>query len=100
MNIKTNEELLERNAAQAAQLLKALAHKERLMILCHLLNGEQSVGELAQKSQLSQSAFSQHLAILRRDELVQTRKEAQTVYYALANDHSVQILKILQKIYC
>ena len=91
---------LKNNAVKAAKLLKGLAHDERLLILCQLLDGEQHVGELWKKSQLSQSAFSQHLAVLRKDGLVQTRKEAQTVYYSLANQDSIQILKVLQKIYC
>jgi len=91
---------LKQNAETAAKLLKGLGNAERLLILCQLLDGEQNVGELWEKSQLSQSAFSQHLAVLRKDHLVQTRKEAQTVYYSLANKDSIQILKVLQKIFC
>lgn len=93
-------EKIKQNAPKAATLLKALANPQRLLILCHLLEGEQCVGELWQRSDLSQSAFSQHLGVLRRDGLVSTRKEAQTVYYTLANKHSAKILKTLQDIYC
>ncbi|MCK4870580.1 MAG: helix-turn-helix transcriptional regulator [Gammaproteobacteria bacterium] len=93
-------EKLQSRAAEAAKLLKVLGNAERLLILCQLLDGEHRVGELCEKSVLSQSAFSQHLAVLRRDELVKTRKEAQTVYYSLANEDSQKILATLQAIYC
>lgn len=91
---------MKQNAPKAVRLLKALAHADRLMILCHLLQGEHCVGELCSKSDLSQSAFSQHLAKLRRDGLVKTRKQAQTIYYSLANEDGIQVLKALQKLYC
>ncbi|MFQ2913159.1 ArsR/SmtB family transcription factor [Aeromonas caviae] len=74
-------EEMEANAGRAVTLLKALANERRLFILCQLLDRELSVGELNEVLGLSQSAMSQHLAVLRRDELVATRKEAQTVYY-------------------
>ena len=99
MNISFNKDM-KRNAGKAAQLLKVLAHKERLMILCQLLGGEQCVSDLCNKSRLSQSAFSQHLAVLRQHGLVTTRKDAQTVFYSLVDDDSTEILKSLHKIYC
>ncbi|MCV5689411.1 metalloregulator ArsR/SmtB family transcription factor, partial [Escherichia coli] len=77
---------MEKNSAKAVVLLKAMANERRLQILCMLHNQELSVGELCTKLELSQSALSQHLAWLRRDELVATRKEAQTVYYTLKSD--------------
>ncbi len=98
--MKPDIKQIKKNAPKAAKLLKALANSERLLILCQLLSGEQSVGELWERSELSQSAFSQHLAILRRDGLVTTRKESQTVYYSLANDQGIRILETLHKIYC
>ncbi len=91
---------MKKNATRAAKLLKTLANPARLMILCQLIGGEQSVGTLWEKSTLSQSAFSQHLAVLRREKMVLTRKEAQTVYYSLADDNSVQVLNVLYKLYC
>lgn len=100
MNKLSDIQQLKNKATDAASLLKALAHPERLMILCQLINTELNVGELCAQSQLSQSAFSQHLAVLRRDGLVRTRKEAQTVYYSIANDHVLKVLKVLQAIYC
>lgn len=100
--MKTNPEsiAIKTHAAQAARMLKALANPERLLILCDLLAGEHKMGDLWQKSKLSQSAFSQHLAVLRRDGLVQTRKEAQTVFYSLADKRVVKILELLQQLYC
>ncbi|EJG1566301.1 winged helix-turn-helix transcriptional regulator [Vibrio parahaemolyticus] len=73
-----NLQEMEKNSAKAVVLLKAMANERRLQILCMLHNQELSVGELCTKLELSQSALSQHLAWLRRDELVATRKEAQT----------------------
>lgn len=99
MDIKDPSKL-KRNAGKAASLLKALAHEERLMILCQLVNHELSVGQLAEESKLSQSAFSQHLAILREQGLVKTRKQSQTVYYRLANKHAAKLLETLHSIYC
>jgi ArsR family transcriptional regulator, virulence genes transcriptional regulator len=98
--MKDNLLKIRQNAPAAAKLLKALANSERLMILCQLLEGEQCAGVLWERSTLSQSAFSQHLAVLRRDGLVKTRKEAQTVHYSLANDYSTRVLRTLQEIYC
>src|SRR3546814_5329706 len=72
------------HANEAAALLKALAHPARLLVLCQLVEGEASVGELQPITGLSMSALSQHLAVLREMELVTTRREAQTIYYALA----------------
>ncbi|WP_062060748.1 ArsR/SmtB family transcription factor [Cellvibrio sp. OA-2007] len=88
------------HAQAAASLLKALANENRLMILCTLITGEMSVGELNEQVPLSQSALSQHLASLREAGLVNTRKEAQTVYYSLQGDEAQKIIAVLQSIYC
>lgn len=88
------------HAQAAASLLKALANENRLMILCTLIEGELSVGELNTRVPLSQSALSQHLASLREAGLVATRKEAQTVYYSLQGDEAQKIIAVLQSIYC
>jgi len=93
-------ELMQEHATEAAQLLKALANEQRLHILCHLLDGPLSVGELNQRLELSQSALSQHLALLREMDLVATRREAQTIYYSLPDGPVVRILGVLQDIYC
>ena len=91
--------MLEKCADRAAALLKALANSERLLILCNLIEGEQSAGDLWQKSNLSQSAFSQHLAVLREQGIVSTRKEMQSVYYSLSNSDALALLESLHKIY-
>ncbi|HIF9189530.1 TPA: ArsR/SmtB family transcription factor [Photobacterium damselae] len=91
---------MEQNAAQAVTLLKAMANERRLFILCYLLDGEMSVGIMSEKLGLSQSALSQHLAWLRRDGLVDTRKEAQTVYYFLSSLEVKQMITLLHSMYC
>lgn len=88
------------HAQKAAALLKALANENRLMIMCTLISGELSVGELNEKIPLSQSALSQHLASLREAGLVTTRKEAQTVFYQLSGNEATRIIAVLQSIYC
>lgn len=93
-------EEMELGADQAVSLLKAMANRHRLIILCCLQDGELSVGELNQKIGLSQSALSQHLALLRRDKLVNTRKEAQTVYYSLSSGDVGAIIATLHNLYC
>jgi len=87
-------------AGEAAALLKALAHEARLMVLCQLLEGEHSAGALQEASGLSQSALSQHLARLREEGLVDTRREAQTIYYRLADPNVARVLDTLAQIYC
>jgi DNA-binding transcriptional ArsR family regulator len=91
---------MQAHAQDAAALLKALANENRLMIMCTLIAGEMSVGELNEKVPLSQSALSQHLAGLREAGLVSTRKEAQTVYYSLLGDEAKKIIAVLHSIYC
>lgn len=88
------------NASQAAQLLKAMANENRLLILCYLDGKELSVSELNQHLDLSQSALSQHLAVLRRDGLVQTRRASQTIFYSLSGEVSTQIIRTLHKVFC
>jgi len=96
-----NIEMMQQRADNAVVLLKALANERRLFILCHLLNeGEMCVGEMNKKLGLSQSALSQHLAWLRKDNLVTTRKEAQTVFYSLKSDEVKEIINLLDNIYC
>lgn len=91
---------LRAHATEAAQLLRALANEKRLMLLCLLVEGERSVGELNARVDVSQSALSQHLAILREDGLVETRREAQTIYYSLADGPAQAIIETLHGIYC
>jgi len=93
-------EELEQHARDASQLLKALANENRLMVLCSLAQGELNVSELNERLTLSQSALSQHLAWLRREELVQTRRDAQTIYYSLQGTKAKAVIEVLQSIYC
>ena len=95
-----NVEDMKKNAAQAAGLLKQLANENRLWILCQLLEGELSVGELNERVDLSQSALSQHLAKLRQEGLVSTRKQGLNVYYSLGNPAVAKVLETLHSIYC
>jgi len=92
---------LERKAAQAAGLLKLLANENRLLILCRLaLKGEMPVNDIAEAVGLSQSALSQHLAKMREEGLVATRREAQTVFYRIADENAARLLMLLKEIYC
>ncbi len=91
---------LEENTEKAAKLLKSMSHPSRLMVLCHLMGGESSVGELNQAIPLSQSALSQHLAGLRQVGLVDTRRESQVIYYRLKSRAVSEIIEVLYHIYC
>lgn len=93
-------ERIQDNARRASTLLKAMSNQHRLMILCQLVPGEKCVGELEKVVGLSQSALSQHLARLRRDGLVQTRREAQTIYYQLAGEEASAVIETLYGLYC
>jgi DNA-binding transcriptional ArsR family regulator len=88
------------NAAAAEALLRAVGNRHRLMILCELHSGERCVGALQKAIGLSQSALSQHLARLRHDELVATRRESQTIYYSLANRRVGRLIGLLYELYC
>lgn len=91
---------LKRNAQRASELLKAMSNEKRLMILCYLTEGEKAVGQMERLVDLSQSALSQHLARLRRDGLVRTRRSSQTIYYSLAGGEASAIMETLHGIYC
>src|SRR5215208_7637695 len=93
-------EQLQHSAREASVLLKAMSNEHRLLILCQLVRGEKSVGELVRLVGLSQSALSQHLARLRRDSLVRTRREAQTIFYTVASTEARALLDRLHDVYC
>src|SRR5690606_9138202 len=88
------------HAGEAAKLLKALANERRLQVLCLLAGGERSVGDINELLALSQSALSQHLAVLREEGLVDTRREAQTIYYSLAPGPAGAVMETLYGIFC
>lgn len=87
-------------ADDASTLLSAMSNSKRLMILCNLVPGEMAVGALAEEVGLSQSALSQHLAKLRARQLVKTRRDAQTIYYSIASNDVIEMLKTLHGIFC
>jgi len=94
-------EKMQAHSDEAAALLRVLANPQRLRILCLLVGGEHNVGQINQQlPELSQSALSQHLAKLREEGLVGTRREAQTVWYTLAPGPAQDILDTLHGIYC
>lgn len=87
-------------AAEAENFLKALANRYRLLVLCELHRGERSVTSLQKEVGLSQSALSQHLARLREDGLVKTRRESQTIHYSLADEKVSRLIGLLYDLYC
>ena len=87
-------------ASHACELLKAMANEWRLMILCQLSEGEKTVSELQTLLGLSQSALSQHLAVLRREKIVTARKHAQSVSYSLAGDEATKVMETLHELFC
>ncbi len=88
------------SASRASALMKTLGHKDRLMILCHLAEGEKSVGQIADLLQIPQSPLSQHLSRMRKEELVNTRREAQTIYYSLKSGAVSRIVDVLYEMFC
>jgi len=91
---------LQAKAEEAARLLGALAHGKRLMALCHLVEGEKSVGQLAALVGLSPTALSQHLGRMRDQRLVETRRDGQTIHYRLASPEVEAVLETLYRLYC
>jgi DNA-binding transcriptional ArsR family regulator len=91
---------LQARALRATGLLKAMANPVRLLVLCQLAEGEKSVGELERVAEVSQSALSQHLALLRSRGLVRTRRAGQTIYYTLDGAEAPALLAALYEVYC
>ena len=87
-------------AAEASELMRTLGHRDRLMVLCHLISGEKSVGELAGLLEIPQSPLSQHLARMRKEDLVTTRREAQTIYYSIASSEATRMVELMHELYC
>ena len=93
-------ELMRDNAQEASALMKSLANPSRLLVLCALVTREHTVGELEELTGLSQSAVSQHLARLRDEQIVATRRDAQRVFYSLENPGVQALLETMHGIYC
>ena len=90
----------EASAGKAADLLRTLGNEKRLMILCQLGDEEMPAGALQEPLGLSQSALSQHLAVLREASIVATRREGQTIWYRIADPAAVQVISTLAAIFC
>jgi DNA-binding transcriptional ArsR family regulator len=88
------------NAREASAFLKALSHETRLVILCLLMEGRKSVGELEQILNLRQPLVSQQLARLRADDLVEARRDGKNIYYSLARSEVVEIIGALYRVFC
>ena len=97
MELKLEE--MEGNAQAASELLKAMSNQTRLMILCQLLHGEKTAGELDSLTNLSQSALSQHLAVLRDHGLVRTRRESQNIFYSIEGEKPKAIIEVLYQLF-
>jgi DNA-binding transcriptional ArsR family regulator len=93
-------EVLSEHAEVAAHMLKALAHRARLLVMCRLVDGETSVGELQAHVGLSMSALSQHLSVLRKVALVTTRRQSQMVFYSLTDGPALGVMQALYEAYC
>ena len=100
MKIEMDLVNLQGSAKAATDLLKVMSNEWRLLILCHLAEEEKSVGDLEKELGLSQSALSQHLAVLRREKLVSTRRNAQSIYYSLVSDDVKAIMETLYSRFC
>jgi DNA-binding transcriptional ArsR family regulator len=93
-------ERVEQSAADAAKLLKAIANPRRLLILCHLAQGEKSVGELEAQMRVAQPRLSQELARLRQDGLVRTRRDSRTIHYSIADSRAESLIGHLYELFC
>ena len=91
---------MKERATEVADVLKTMTHPERLMVLCQLVDGEVSASQLQENSTLSQSAFSQHLAVLRKNNIVKVRKESQSVFYSLADARIEALIASFYNIFC
>ncbi|MCP9629363.1 metalloregulator ArsR/SmtB family transcription factor [Rhodopseudomonas palustris] len=91
---------MEAAADQASELLKALSNRHRLLLVCQLIGGERSVGELAELLGLRDSTVSQHLALLRKDGVVSARRDGQTIHYSIASEPARELLTTLYRLYC
>jgi len=91
---------MEVSADMASDLLKALANKHRLMLVCQLVDGERAVGELARALELRDSTVSQHLALLRKDGIVRARRDGQTIFYSIGSPAAHAVLEVLYSHFC
>lgn len=100
MNKKLNTQAMNEKCREVADLLKSLAHPQRLMITCHLAESERTVSELQELCQISQSQLSQFLGRLSREGIIESRREGQFSYYSIKSDEVLKMLSSMQKIFC
>jgi ArsR family transcriptional regulator, virulence genes transcriptional regulator len=98
--MKISAQTMRSAAVKASDLLKALANPHRLLIVCQLTEQERSVGELAEFLQIRDSTVSQHLALLRKDHLVASRRDGQTIWYSIASEEARELLRAIYRVYC
>jgi len=98
--MKIDVRAMQVTADRASELLKALANRHRLLIICQLIDGERSVGELAEFLGIRDSTVSQHLALLRKDGLVSARRDGQTIWYSISSGPARELLETLYRVYC
>ena len=98
--VKVDPKAMRSAADDASALLKALSNRHRLLILCQLIDGEKSVGELAEFLGIRDSTASQHLALLRHDRIIAGRRDGQTIWYRIASEPALRIMQVLYASYC
>lgn len=91
---------MEEKAADASNFLKAISNETRLMLLCALIDGEQSVGALEKHLNTRQATVSQHLARLKQDGLVTARRDGKTIFYSIADPYAVEVMRVLFAKFC
>ncbi|PHQ69505.1 MAG: ArsR family transcriptional regulator [Sneathiella sp.] len=95
-----NIESMKKSAFRAGSLMKALSSETRLLLLCQMNDGEISVSDLSKRLEIRPSSVSQQLSLLRKDDLVQTRRDGQTIYYSLQGEDAKRIISVLYDLYC
>ena len=98
--MKIDADAMRDAAGEASELLKALSNQHRLLILCRLIDGEKSVGQLAEFLGIRDSTVSQHLALLRRDRLIAGRRDGQTIWYRIESDVARRVVEVLYGSFC
>lgn len=87
-------------ADEASALLKAMSNRHRMLILCQLIDGEKSVGQLAEFLGIRDATASQHLALLRRDRIISARRDGQTIWYRISSQPALEVMRVLYDVYC
>lgn len=100
LHASLNMEAMRDAAGQATKLLHVLANEDRLLLLCQLSQGEKSVGELEELLDIRQPTLSQQLGVLRNEQLVNTRRDGKRIFYSVADDRVLTVLKLLYELYC